>query len=61
MNKKKCRIIKLTQQFSYLKIRFFITETGKIIKRLSKIGIKKERKRLRKFFKYLKEGRMNFK
>ena len=60
MNKKKCRIIKLTSQFSYLKIRFFITKTGKIVKRLAKMGIIKERKRLRKFFKYLKEGRMSF-
>ena len=61
LNKKKCRIIKLTSQFSYLKIRFFITETGKIIRRLSREGVTKERKRLRKYFKYLQEKRMTFK
>lgn len=61
LNKKKCKILKFTSQFSYLKIRFFITETGKIVKRLSREGVKKERKRLRKFFRYLQESRMSYK
>lgn len=61
LNKKKCKIIKLTSQFSYLKIRFFITENGKIVKRLSRDGVTKERKRLRKYLKYLKEKRINYK
>lgn len=60
MNKKKCLIKKLTSHFSFLKTRFFITKTGKIVRRFDRKNITKERKRLRKFFKYFKEKRMTY-
>lgn len=59
-NRKKCRIIKLTKQFAFLKVRFFLTETGKVVRRLSRDAITKARRRLRKLRSLLIEGRITF-
>lgn len=61
MNQKKCRIIKLTKPFIFLKARFFITETGKIVRRISKEVSGKERHRLRKFRDFYRLGIMSAK
>ena len=58
LNKKKCRIIKLHKQFKFLKIRFFVTKSGKVVKRISREAVTKERNRLRKFKGFLTEGKM---
>lgn len=58
LNKKKCQIIPLHKQFKFLKIRFFITETGKVVRRLNRNVQKKERKKLIKFKIYLLENKM---
>lgn len=61
MNRKKCRIIKLHKQFKFLKIRFFVTESGKVVKRISREAVTKERKMLRKFKGFLAAGKMDMK
>ena len=60
MNKKKCLIKKLTSHFTFLKTRFFITETGRIVRRGDRKNITKQRKRLRTFFKYFEQGRLTY-
>ena len=60
MNTKKCRIIKLTKQFIFLKTRFFITESGKLIRRIGRETARKERHRLRCFYRFYKLGMMSF-
>lgn len=61
MNKKKCFILRLDQPFRFLKTRFFITESGKIVARLGRQAIKKERHRLRCYKKFIDTGLMNYK
>ena len=58
LNKKKCQIIPLHKQFQFLKIRFFITETGKVVKRLTRKASTKERRKLKKFKEFVKQGIM---
>ena len=58
MNRKKCRIIRLKANFVFLKTRFFITPSGKIIKRMSREKCRMERKRLRKFCAFYRLGVM---
>ena len=60
MNPKKCRIIKLTKQFIFLKTRFFITKTGKIVRRICRETARKERHRLRKFRNFCTMGLMTY-
>lgn len=60
LNRKKCHIIKLTKQFVFLKTRFFITESGRVVRRIGRTAIKKERHRLRKFRKFMNMGLMSF-
>ncbi len=58
LNRKKCRIIKIHKSFSFLKVRFFIAKTGKIVRRISRAAVKKERHRIRKFRGLLRSGKM---
>lgn len=60
-NKKKCRIIKLHRQFVFLKTRFFITENGKVVRRINRQSPRKERQRLKAFKKFYDMGLMDFK
>ena len=48
-NPKKCVFVRLDQPFRFLKTRFFITRSGKIVKRYWQLSIRKERHRLRCF------------
>lgn len=59
-NKKKCRIVKLTSNFVFLKTRIFVTESGHIVSRISRETVTKHRRRLRKMRKLLDECRKPF-
>lgn len=61
LNKKKCKIVKIRNHFSFLKIRFYITESGKIIRRPNKKSNVIERRKLRKFRKLIEDGQLDFK
>lgn len=56
INEKKTRICDLKHGFTYLKTRFYITESGKIIKKPCRDSITRERRKLKKQAKLLKEG-----
>lgn len=58
INKKKTQIIKLSQGFTFLKIRYLITDTGKIIVIPCKVGITRERRKLRKLKRFALAGRI---
>ena len=47
-NKEKCQIVKLTSNFIFLKRRYFITESLKIVKRANPLASKRERRKLKK-------------
>lgn len=61
LNKNKCQIVKLTSNFKFLKVRFFLTDKCKIIRRPNKKSNVIERRRLKKFKSLIKEGTITFK
>lgn len=48
LNEKKSQIIRLSRGFTFLKIRFFLTDTGKVVRKLSRKNITRERRKLKK-------------
>lgn len=49
LNTKKTQIIKLSHGFTFLKCRFYLTETGKVIKKIYKHSVTKMRRKLKSF------------
>lgn len=60
INHKKTQIVKLTKTFTFLKTRYSLTDTGKVIKRINKDSITRERRKLKKFRKMLNEGKITY-
>lgn len=60
LNEKKTKIVKLSHGFTYLKARFFISETGKVIRKINRKSITRERKKLKKLRRFLEEGKMSY-
>ena len=58
VNERKTQIVKLRKTFSFLKVRRTLTETGKVIARLNKETITRERRKLKKFKELLDAGRI---
>lgn len=48
LNKKKTYIVKISRGFTFLKVRYFITPSGKIIRKISRESITRERRKLKK-------------
>lgn len=55
---KKTTIVKMTRGFTFLKIHFNLTETGRIIMRPGKASAKRQRRKLKKFKKFYDAGVM---
>lgn len=47
LNRKKTRIVKLSRGFTFLKIRYEITDSGKIVRHISRDGIRRTRARMK--------------
>lgn len=60
VNDKRTRIYRLDESFPYLKKRIKLTETGKVVMRLQRENVMRERKRLRKQRKMLDCGEITF-
>lgn len=58
INPKKTHIVKLSHGFTFLKTKYYLTDTGKIVKRLSRSNITRQRQKLKKFRKLVDEGKM---
>jgi hypothetical protein len=56
INKKKTQIIKLTHPFTFLKTRYIITPTGKIIRKIPKDVVKRQGRKMRKLAKLVVDG-----
>lgn len=48
-NTKKTRVVKISKGFTFLKVKYRVTETGKIVKTLTRPGITRMRRKLKKF------------
>ena len=60
-NPKKIQIIKLSRGFTFLKTKFFLTDTGKVIMKPAHDSIVRERRKLKKFKKFHDNGEMTLK
>lgn len=58
LNEKKTRIVPLTQGVKFLKTKFFLTETGKVIRKMNRQSPVKMRKKLHTFRRWLDGGRI---
>lgn len=58
LNEKKTQIVKLSRGIKFLKTRFILTKTGKIIRKPYKKNIVQMRKKLKTFRRWVDEGRM---
>lgn len=59
INENKTQIFKIRHGFSFLKIRYILTESGKIIKRPDRANITRQRRKMRKFRGLVDNGRMS--
>lgn len=57
MNEKKTRIVKL-QELHFLKTRFYLTETGKVRRKMCRKSARRMRRKLKTFRRWMAEGRM---
>ncbi|MBR3296541.1 MAG: hypothetical protein IKI65_01730, partial [Firmicutes bacterium] len=55
INEKKTQIVKLSHGFTWLKARIYLTPTGKVVKKIYKRSVVKERQKLKKFRKKFDE------
>lgn len=60
LNVKKTQIVKLTHGFSWLKVRWRISETGKIIRKIYKRSVTRMRRKLKKLALRAYAGKMDF-
>lgn len=58
INKRKTQIVKLSHGFTFIGGRYLLTETGKVIVRLKRESITRERKKLKKYYELYYSGRM---
>lgn len=56
LNEKKTQIVKLSHGFVFLKARYYLTKTGKIVKKLPKLSCGKIRRKLRKLAWMVRKG-----
>ena len=56
LSERKTQIVKLTHGFTWLKVRWYITETGKVIKKMHRSSITRERRKLKKLRRKLDAG-----
>mgnify|MGYP002622020495 CR=1 FL=1 len=61
LNAKKTQIVKLSHGFTYLKVRYYLLSTGKVIKKISHRSVTKMRRKLKSFQKKVEAGIMIYK
>ena len=57
-NEKKTRIVKATKGFTFMKVKYRVSN-GIIIKKLARAGIVRMRRKLKRFYKLVQKGKMN--
>jgi hypothetical protein len=58
LNRKKTHIVRLSRGFTFLKLRYFLLDSGRIIRKPAHSGIKRERRRIKKLRKLYENGRI---
>ena len=57
-NEKKTRITKMTKGITFMKIKYIVTPSGKLIKKLTRAGITRMRRKMKKFRRLVDKGLM---
>lgn len=57
-NEKKTQIVKLSRGFTFLKTKYFLTDTGKVIRKSDHDSIVRERRKLKKLKRFYDNGEM---
>lgn len=60
INEKKTRICKLSDTFTYLQFKYFLTDTGKVVKRINPKSVTRERRKLKSYKHLLDRGEMSY-
>ena len=60
INEKKTHICRLPDRFTYLQMRYQLTDTGKVIRRVKPETITRERRKLKKYRKLLDKGEVTY-
>ena len=59
-NDKKTKVVRMSKGFSFMKIKYKVTKSGKIIRTLTRPGIVRMRRKLKKFRRLVTEGVMTY-
>lgn len=57
-NPKKTQVVKLSQGFTFLKTRYFLEKSGRVVKKPCRDGIVRQRRKLKKFRRFMDKGQM---
>ena len=60
INEKKTRVVKLSGTYKYLQIKYTLTETGKVIKRINPKSVTRERRKIKAYKRLLDKGEMPY-
>ena len=60
INEKKTRICKLSDNFIYLQVKYFVTDTGKVVKRINPKSVTRQRRKLKAYKRMLDKGIMTY-
>ena len=60
VNEKKTRIVRLSGNYKYLQIKYRLTDTGKVVKRINPKQLTRERRRIKKYFKKVQNGEIPY-
>lgn len=60
VNDKKTRVCRLSDSFTYLQVKYFLTETGKVVKRINPKSVTRERRRLKSYKRLMERGEMSY-
>lgn len=58
LNEKKTQIVKLSHGFTFLKIRFFLTDTGRVIRKIYPRSVTRQRRKMKKLVPFVESGKL---
>ena len=58
VNDRKTRIVKLSKPFKYLQMRYFVLDTGKVVRRINPKNLTRQRRRLKAYKRLLDNGEL---
>lgn len=60
MNDKKTHIVKMSDTFKFLQIKYYVTSSGKVVKRINPKAVTRQRRRLKAYKRILDKGEIPF-